>query len=129
METSEGFAGKTEGLGKMIGIERVYGKPEQIGDKTVIPVAAVSWSGGGGFGKGEEPKGRDSSGGQRSGQGGGGGGKVHMRPVALVEISADQTRVVPIVDRTRIILAGMLLVGWNFFWLAYTVRKIVRKWR
>ena len=128
MDTSNGFAGQIEGVARLVGIERVFGKPEQVGDRTIVPVAAVSWSGGMGFGKGEDPR-KDSGEAKRSGQGGGGGGKVKVRPVALVEITDSETRVVPVVDRTRILLAGMLLVAWNVFWVAYTVRKIFRRRR
>ena len=49
--------------------------------------------------------------------------------MALVEIAAAETRIVPIVDRTRIILAGMLLIAWNVFWVTYTVRKVLRRHR
>jgi uncharacterized spore protein YtfJ len=129
METSSGFTERIEGLSRLVGIERVFGKPEQVGDKTILPVAAVSWSGGMGFGKGQETKKEDPNQNGRSGQGGGGGGKVRMRPVAVVEITAAETRIVPILDRTRIILAGMVLVAWNVFWVAYTVRKILRRRR
>ncbi len=129
METSSGFTEKIEGLSRLVGIERVFGKPEQVNGKTILPVASVSWSGGMGFGKGEEPKQEGGSQGLRFGQGGGGGGKVRVRPVALVEITAGETRIVPIIDRTRIILAGMLLVAWNVFWVAYTVRRVLRRRR
>lgn len=128
METYSGFTEKIEGLSRLVGIERVFGKPEQVNGKTILPVATVSWSGGMGFGRAEDP-GKETPSQERRAHGGGGGGKVKVRPVALVEITAAETRIVPIIDRTRIILAGMLLVAWNVFWAAYTVRRILRRRR
>ena len=126
MEPSDGFSGQIEGISRLMGIERVFGKPEKVGDRTIVPVAAVTWSGGMGFGKGEDPTAGE---GKRSGQGGGGGGRVNVRPVAMLEITAAGTRVIPVIDRTRIILAGMLLVAWNVFWVAYTLRRVFRRRR
>ena len=128
MESSNGFTEKIEGLSRLVGIERVFGRSEKVGEKTLLPVAAVSWSGGMGFGKAEDPH-RETPTQERRAHGGGGGGKVKVRPVALVEITAAETRIVPIVDRTRIILAGMFLIAWNVFWVTYTVRKILRRHR
>jgi uncharacterized spore protein YtfJ len=129
MEASDELAGRLEGIGRLVGIERIFGKPERVGDRTLIPVAAVSWSGGMGYGRGNYPKKDGSADAQPAGPGGGGGGKVKLRPVALVEVTEAGTRVVPIIDRTRLLLAGMVLVAWNLFWVAYTVRRIVRRRR
>lgn len=48
---------------------------------------------------------------------------MSVRPVAVLEMSADTTTVRPIVDVTRLAVAGMLLVAWNIFWISYTVRR------
>ena len=129
MDILNAVTDKLEGFTRLIGNECVFGKPERMEGKTILPVAEVSWSGDAGFGVGEEQPKDDPGAGHRVGKGGGGGGKVKVRPVSLVEITPDQTRIVPILDRTKIILAGMFLMAWNIFWLAYTIRKLLRKWR
>jgi hypothetical protein len=58
--------------------------------------------------------------------GGGGGGKAKSRPVAVIEVTQEGTVLRPIVDETKIALAGILLVGWIVFWLTATVRAVLR---
>jgi hypothetical protein len=43
--------------------------------------------------------------------------------VAVLEIGGSETKVRPIIDVTRLAVAGMLLVGWSVFWITYTARK------
>jgi uncharacterized spore protein YtfJ len=62
-----------------------FGTPNVIGDRTIIPVARVIHLFGGGAGA-ENP--------QQSGAGGG----LAVRPFAVVDVSQDKVRVVPIVD-------------------------------
>jgi len=56
------------------------------------------------------------------GIGGGGGGGVRVQPVAVVEVSDDQTRLLPIIDWTRIITTAIATAG---IWLV--VRAVFRK--
>jgi hypothetical protein len=44
--------------------------------------------------------------------------------VAVIEIAPDRVRVKPIVDVTRIVLAGIFLVAWNVFWITLTMRAV-----
>ncbi|MCH8920368.1 MAG: hypothetical protein IIA23_06620, partial [Chloroflexi bacterium] len=46
-----------------------------------------------------------------SGGGGGGGGGVRVHPVGVLEVTADETRLVPILDWTRIITTGLTFFG------------------
>jgi uncharacterized spore protein YtfJ len=107
-------------------VKTVFGDPLQVDGRTIIPVAKVRYGFGLGFGgmgrgtKEEEEK-------ERSGEGGGGGAGVSITPVALLEISGQETKVKPIVDVTRLVVAGMLLAAWNVLWITYTIRRVSAK--
>lgn len=89
-------------------VEVVYGEPREIGEKTIIPVAAVAYGFGAGAGTGG-PGGDGASGG--SGGGGGGGGAVRIHPVGVLEVTPDETRLVAVLDWTRIITTGLTFFG------------------
>ncbi len=90
-------------------VEVVYGEPREIGEKTIIPVAVVAYGFGAGAGGGSGPGGDGASG--SGGGGGGGGGGVRVHPVGVLEVTADETRLVPILDWTRIITTGLTFFG------------------
>ncbi len=90
-------------------VEVVYGEPREIGEKTIIPVAVVAYGFGAGAGGGSGgPSGDGAIG---SGGGGGGGGGVRVHPIGVLEVTADETRLVPILDWTRIITTGLTFFG------------------
>lgn len=91
-------------------VEVVYGEPREIGEKTIIPVAAVAYGfgAGAGGGTGERPGGDGATG---SGGGGGGGGGVRVQPVGVLEVTGEETRLVPILDWTRIITTIVTFLG------------------
>lgn len=85
-------------------VELVYGEERKVGEKTIIPVAAIAYAFGGGAGAGVEgsrSNGHSDNGGSVGG-GGGGGGSVRVQPVGVLEVTEDETRLVPILDWTRI---------------------------
>ena len=87
-------------------VNAVYCDARVINGRTIIPVAAVSYSFGAGGGTGKQPAGND---GQASeGSGGGGGGMVSAKPVAVIEVTDDRTRVVPVVDVNRLAFLGVV---------------------
>lgn len=89
-------------------VEIVYGEPREAAGKTVIPVAVVAYRLCAGAGAGS--LGREDS--RRAGSGGGGGmGTVRVQPVAVLEVSEGGTRVVPVLDWTRIITTGLTFLG------------------
>lgn len=91
-------------------VEVIYGEGREIGEKTIIPVAVVAY----GFGAGAGTGGREEAGGDgatRTGAGGGGGGAVRVQPVGVLEVTADETRMVPIFDWTRIITTAIMFLG------------------
>jgi uncharacterized spore protein YtfJ len=91
----------------------VYGEPIQHEDTIIIPTAEVLCALGFGLGSGgatstEEHPDNPSMG---KGSGGGGGGRILSRPVAVVIASPEGIRVEPVVDITKIALAGLTAVG------------------
>ncbi len=90
-------------------VEVIYGEPREIGEKTIIPVAVVAYGFGAGAGGGSGPGGDGATG--SGGGGGGGGGGVRVHPVGVLEVTADETRLVPILDWTRIITTGLTFFG------------------
>jgi uncharacterized spore protein YtfJ len=76
-------------------VKNVYGDPISLADRTVIPVARISYGfgGGGGGGEGEQVK---------QGGGGGGGGRMSAVPAGALEITSDGTRFIPFLDWRRL---------------------------
>ncbi len=104
-------------------IELVYGKERKIGDKTLIPIAAVAFTFGAGAGGGTAPAISDDGVGEAPvGGGGGGGGSVRVLPVGVLEVDADETRMIPVLDWTRIITTGLTVFG---IWMVF--RTIFRR--
>jgi uncharacterized spore protein YtfJ len=81
-------------------VDRVYGDPVEVGDRTVVPAARVAYGFGGGFGSGTDDEGE-------TGEGGGGAGGVRATPVGALEVTPDETRFVRFADGRR--LAGLAL--------------------
>lgn len=88
-------------------VKAVYGEPILQGDTLIIPTAEVL--NGMGFGVGSGGGGENGSGG--SGGGGGGGGRVLSRPVAVIVAGPAGVEVKPIVDVTKIAMAGLTAFG------------------
>jgi uncharacterized spore protein YtfJ len=57
-------------------------------------------------------------------EGSGGGGGAIARPIAMIEVTADETLIHPIVDETKVALAGIALVAWVVFLLLVTLRRV-----
>lgn len=109
-DSDHGLATARETLSQFLdaaGVQAVYGEPVQNGDIIVIPSAEVLSVMGFGVGTGRS-RGSDEN---ASGGGGGGGGRVLSRPVAAIVISPDDARVEPIVDVTKVALAGLTAAG------------------
>lgn len=88
-------------------VNTVFGEARVMNNKAVIPVALVAGGFGAGGGEGKMP-GDD---GEQEGYGGGGGGGFSIRPLAVLEVTEDRTRLIPVLDLTKIILAGIGLIG------------------
>ncbi len=109
-------------------VKHVFGEPTVSGERSVIPVAVVSYTFG--FGWGGGPEQTDEQGhAVTTGSGAGAGGQVNARPVAVVELTPNETVVKPVQDGTRIAVAGMLLGGWALFQFGSTLRKLIGRRR
>jgi uncharacterized spore protein YtfJ len=103
-------------------VKTAFGEPYQVNGRTLIPVAKVAY--GFGFGGGPSKVKEAAAEESRGGAGGGGGGRLVVRPVAVLDVTGGETAVKPIVDVTRLAIAGMALAAWNVFWITYTVRRV-----
>lgn len=114
-----------EGLRSSASVDAAFGQPQEVKGRTMIPVSAVRVGMGMGFGQGsaEEPTEPEQAADEPP-AGGGAGGGAGARPIALIEVTPDQTIVHPIVDETKVSLAGIALGAWIFFLLVLTLRAI-----
>ena len=104
-------------------VENVYGKPVQKDDALIIPTAEIMSGMGFGTGFGENPQGNGGKGSQTGG-GGGGGGRVVSRPVATIIADQNGVRVEPVIDKTKITIAGLMAGGLLGFMLLRLLRHI-----
>jgi uncharacterized spore protein YtfJ len=107
-----------------LGVNAVFGEPIREGGVTVVPVAEVRFAFGYGYGsgrgRGEETEGGPSTAEEGSGGGSGAGGRASAK--GYVRISADEVRFEPVLDVTRIALAGIALAAWSVFWIGRAMR-------
>jgi uncharacterized spore protein YtfJ len=116
--TSTEASGPPGGLAALAGLferletaghaDRTVGAPRQVGERTVFPLAEVWYGHGFGLGSGTSPGLSGPAALQSTaagGLGGGGGGGGRLRPLAVVEVGPDGTRVHPVVDLAVIGLA------------------------
>lgn len=89
-------------------VKVVFGEPQVIEGKTIVPVASVAYGFGFGSGHGTGPQGEGGSGGGRA-------GGVRVKPLGVLEITDERTRFVPIVDTSRLATLGVVasvLIVW-----------------
>jgi uncharacterized spore protein YtfJ len=114
-----------------LSVDTVFGEPIKEGDATVIPVAEISVGFGHGYGFGGGP-GKIAEGDQETagtGAGGGAGGAAGGRvaPRGFIRITPDGVQFEPLVDVTRMGLAGIAMAAWSIFWITETIRAFARK--
>jgi len=103
-------------------VEIIYGESREMHGKTIIPIAAVAYGFGAGAGSGAGVDASRNGGGSGTGAGGGGGGAVRVQPVGVLEITDHETRLVPIIDWTRLITSAL-----TFFGVWMIVRTIFKR--
>jgi len=115
-----------EGLRSTASVDAAFGKPQETEGRTMIPVSSVQLGMGLGFGQGvvEEGYTEHEQTADQSPTGAGGGGGAGARPIAMIEVTADQTIIHPIVDETKVALAGIALGAWIIFLLLVTIRRV-----
>jgi len=109
-----------------LGVDNVFGEPIREDDVTVVPVAEVRFAFGYGYGSG---RGEEAEGGPRTEEGSGGGSGAGGRASAkgYIRISADEVRFEPVLDVTRLALAGIAFAAWSVFWIGRTIRAVGRR--
>lgn len=115
--TNENFIEKlAAGFGQSASVKNVFGEPIQAGDKTIIPVAKITYGLGGGFGQSKKNKKQleavVSPEEAPVGEGAGGGGGLLAIPKGVYEITPACTRFIPANGSRQLLLgivAGMLL--------------------
>ena len=109
-----------------LGVGAVFGEPIKEGSVTVVPVAKVRFAFGYGYGSG---RGEEAEGHPRAEEGSGGGSGAGGRASAkgYVRISDDEVRFEPVVDVTRLALAGIAFAAWSVFWIGRTVSAVGRR--
>ena len=109
-----------------LGVGAVFGEPIREGGVTVVPVAEVRFAFGYGYGSGrgrsEDAEGGPSTGEEGSGGVSGAGGRASAK--GYVRISADGVRFEPVLDVTRLALAGIAFAAWSVFWIGRTMRAV-----
>jgi len=88
-------------------VKVVFGEPQVIEGKTIVPVAYVAY----GFGGGSGPQGQ------------GGGGGLRVKPLGVLEITGERTRFVPIVDASRLAMIGIIGLALVLFWFRHPFRR------
>lgn len=122
---------KLEKVTQEVNVNAVFGKPEQVGEYTIIPVASVTYGLGAGAGSGPVPQGSAEppaepapEGIDATASGGGGGAGAKARPIAYIEVGPEGTRVKAIVDEQKVALAGIFLSIWTVGWLGLALKTI-----
>ena len=114
MQMMESVGSMVESFRENASVRTVYGEPIASGERTIVPVARVSYGFGGGYGSGTAAGDSedDASTETESASGGGVGGGFSASPVGVVEIGRDETRLIRFDERRRIawaLLGGALL--------------------
>ncbi|MGQ9516868.1 MAG: spore germination protein GerW family protein [Anaerolineae bacterium] len=103
-------------------VQMVFGPPETRGEVTVVPAASVRY--GVRFDMGANvPEEAEEAGPQ--GLGGGGGAGSRARPVAVIEITPTEVKVHPIIDYSRLVMAGICALVWLMFLWSGVLRKFI----
>jgi uncharacterized spore protein YtfJ len=100
-----------------------FGEPQVVEDKTVIPVAKVTYGFGLGFGHAvteSEEEGESPS----EGEGGGAGGGASAKPVGALVVTEEGVYFEETMDAGKIAFAGILLTALSVYQLFKTLRVI-----
>jgi uncharacterized spore protein YtfJ len=111
-----------------LGVGAVFGEPIMEGGVTVVPVAEVRFAFGYGYGSGGgrvEETGDSPRTAEGSGGGSGAGGRASAK--GYLRISADDVRFEPVLDVTRLALAGIAFAAWSVFWIGKTIRAVSKR--
>ena len=103
--------------------QSAFGEPQVIDDKTIIPVAQVSYGFGLGFGRGGQVSEEDDEPGTE-GEGGGGGGGATAKPYGVIVVTPETVYFEEVEDSSKIAVMGILMVAFSIFQVSKTLRVI-----
>ena len=103
--------------------QAAFGEPHVEEDRTIIPVAQVSYGFGLGFGSGSGPS-SDEGEPSGEGEGGGGGGGASAKPLGAIVVTPECVYFEEVRDDGKIELFGIALVAFSVFQIAKTLRLI-----
>jgi len=101
----------------------VFGEPETVEGKTLIPVAQVGYGFGLGFGQGSRPTEAEEEP-PAGGEGGGGGGGASAKPLGTIVVTPETVYYQPLTDWGKVALAGLGVGALLILQLAKTLRAI-----
>ena len=104
----------------------VFGEPQVVGDKTLIPVAKVGYGYGLGFGQGSGPQDEETEQ-APGGEGAGGAGSTTAKPLGVIVVTPEEVYFEETADEGRIALAGTLVGALLIWQVAKTLRVIFGK--
>ena len=97
----------TDKLSTTTSVKAVFGEPTVAAGKTIIPIATVRLGFGAGGGEAKHIT-EEGEGPKEEGSGGGGGGGGVAKPLAILEVSEDETKVISILDVTQIVVSSLM---------------------
>lgn len=97
-------------------VETVFGRPIERDGATIIPCSEIAV----GFGMGSGTGPVDERG-NPTGGGSGGGGGSQGRPIAVIVMSQEGVRIEPILDLTKVALAGITTGAFMLLWIGRMV--------
>ena len=97
-------------------VETVFGRPIERDGATIIPCSEIAV----GFGMGSGTGPVDERG-NPTGGGSGGGGGSQGRPIAVIVMSQEGVRIEPILDLTKVALAGITTGAFMLLWIGRLV--------
>ncbi len=103
-------------LRKEANVNACFGEPVTVEGRTVIPIARVGY--GLGMGAGRAPTAEAEEELEMGVGGSGGAGAVMGSPLGVLEVTSQETRVEPVIDRQMVSIVSMLVGAWGVFWLA-----------
>lgn len=109
----------TDTLTDAASVNSVFGESRTIGNKTIIPIASMAM--GFGAGGGETKKAQEGEEPVQQGGGVGGGGKA--KPLAILEVTEAETRLIPVIDMTRVIMGGLFFAGMTTWMIIKLIGK------
>ncbi len=98
-------------------VSLVYGDPIEMQGRTIIPVARIKYSVGGGSGGGYGPIAQEGDGQEEAAAGGhgeGAGGSFSVKPIGIYDVTADKTVYRPIVPLELMVLVPLMVSGLGF---------------